>query len=196
MANINQQQGRLKLIRDIGIDKQQRDVRMVFDLFGAETERIFLFAVHFSCDKTLSRSFVKPGSGQTCKDVRARTCWMNHCGAHSGNHAVQVAHQRRIAAAAASADANTQENTELLYSSSSADADCSGEIATDEIKLLMETLGQEPSDEEIKRRIRQYLLRSILVQQPVRFKLGGRPVLSACLNVETAGSEPKRPEIW
>jgi hypothetical protein len=40
-----------------------------------------------------------------------------------------------------------------------------------------------------------YLLRSILVQQPVRFKLGGRPVLSAQLNVETAGSERKRPEI-
>jgi hypothetical protein len=40
-----------------------------------------------------------------------------------------------------------------------------------------------------------YLLRSILVQQPIRFKLGGRPVLSAHLNVETAGSEPKRPEI-
>eukprot|EP01046_Picozoa_sp_COSAG06_P017964 COSAG06_NODE_1236_length_10137_cov_3.357342_8_plen_60_part_00 len=40
-----------------------------------------------------------------------------------------------------------------------------------------------------------YLLRSILVQQPVRFKLCGRPVLSAHLNVETAGSEPKRPEI-
>jgi hypothetical protein len=40
-----------------------------------------------------------------------------------------------------------------------------------------------------------YLLRSILVQQPVRFKLGGRPVLSAHLNVETAGSEPKRAEI-
>jgi hypothetical protein len=28
-----------------------------------------------------------------------------------------------------------------------------------------------------------------------RFKLGGRPVLSAHLNVETAGSEPKRPEF-
>ena len=41
----------------------------------------------------------------------------------------------------------------------------------------------------------KYLLRSILVQQPVRFKLGGRPVLSAHLNVETAGSEPKRPEF-
>ena len=40
-----------------------------------------------------------------------------------------------------------------------------------------------------------YLLRSILVQQPVRFKLGGRPVLSARFNVETAGSERKRPEI-
>jgi hypothetical protein len=47
MANINQQQGRLKLIRDIGIDKQQRDVRMVFDLFGAETERIFSFCGAF-----------------------------------------------------------------------------------------------------------------------------------------------------
>jgi hypothetical protein len=43
--------------------------------------------------------------------------------------------------------------------------------------------------------MQQYLLRSILVQQPVRFKLGGRPVLSAHLNVETAGSEPKRPEF-
>jgi hypothetical protein len=30
---------------------------------------------------------------------------------------------------------------------------------------------------------------------PLRFKLGGRPVLSAHLNVETAGFEPKRPEI-
>jgi len=42
---------------------------------------------------------------------------------------------------------------------------------------------------------RQYLLRRILVQQPVRFKLGGRPVLNAYLNVETAGFERKRPEI-
>jgi hypothetical protein len=31
---------------------------------------------------------------------------------------------------------------------------------------------------------------------PLRFELGGRPVLSAHLNVETAGSERKRPEIW
>ena len=30
---------------------------------------------------------------------------------------------------------------------------------------------------------------------PLRFKLGGRPVLSARFNVETAGSERKRPEI-
>jgi hypothetical protein len=30
---------------------------------------------------------------------------------------------------------------------------------------------------------------------PLRFNLGGRPVLSAHLNVETAGSERKRPEI-
>jgi hypothetical protein len=30
---------------------------------------------------------------------------------------------------------------------------------------------------------------------PLTFKLGGRPVLSAHLNVKTAGSEPKRPEI-
>ena len=30
---------------------------------------------------------------------------------------------------------------------------------------------------------------------PLRFKLGDRPVLSAHLNVETAGSERKRPEI-
>ena len=29
---------------------------------------------------------------------------------------------------------------------------------------------------------------------PLRFKLGGRPVLSAYLHVETAGSERKRPE--
>ena len=41
----------------------------------------------------------------------------------------------------------------------------------------------------------QYLLRPKLAQQPVRFKLGGRPVLNAHLNVETAGSERKRPEI-
>ena len=39
-----------------------------------------------------------------------------------------------------------------------------------------------------------YLLRSIFVQQPIRFKLGGRPVLSAHLNAETARSERKRPE--
>ena len=38
-----------------------------------------------------------------------------------------------------------------------------------------------------------YLLRPILVQQPVRFKLGGRPAPNAHLNVETAGLEPKRP---
>jgi|EP01046_Picozoa_sp_COSAG06_P049132 hypothetical protein len=31
--------------------------------------------------------------------------------------------------------------------------------------------------------------------KPLRFKLGGRPVLSARLNVETARSERKRPEI-
>jgi hypothetical protein len=30
---------------------------------------------------------------------------------------------------------------------------------------------------------------------PLRFKLGGHPVPSARFNVETAGSEPKRPEI-
>ena len=30
---------------------------------------------------------------------------------------------------------------------------------------------------------------------PARFKLGGRPVLSARFNIETAGSERKRPEI-
>ena len=47
MANINQQQGRLKLIRDIGIDKQQRDVRMVFDLFGEETNAVFPFCGAF-----------------------------------------------------------------------------------------------------------------------------------------------------
>jgi hypothetical protein len=29
----------------------------------------------------------------------------------------------------------------------------------------------------------------------VRFKLGGRPILSAHLNAETARSEPERPEI-
>ena len=31
-----------------------------------------------------------------------------------------------------------------------------------------------------------YLLRAILVQQPARVKLGARPVLSACLDTETA----------
>jgi hypothetical protein len=30
---------------------------------------------------------------------------------------------------------------------------------------------------------------------PLRFTLGGRRVLSTHLNVETAGFEPKRPEI-
>jgi hypothetical protein len=45
----------------------------------------------------------------------------------------------------------------------------------------------------LRHRLRHHLLHAILVQQPVRFKLGGRPVLSAHLNVETAGSEPKRP---
>jgi hypothetical protein len=39
------------------------------------------------------------------------------------------------------------------------------------------------------------LLRGIYVQTPLRFALGGRPVLSARFNVETAGSERKRPEI-
>jgi NAD(P) transhydrogenase subunit alpha len=42
----------------------------------------------------------------------------------------------------------------------------------------------------------KYLLRGIYIYAtPLRFKLGGRPVLSAHLNVETAGSERKRPEI-
>jgi hypothetical protein len=36
---------------------------------------------------------------------------------------------------------------------------------------------------------RPYLLRGIYMQTPLRFKLGGRHVLSAHLNVETAGSE-------
>eukprot|EP01045_Picozoa_sp_COSAG04_P058820 COSAG04_NODE_28809_length_273_cov_0.597701_1_plen_72_part_01 len=40
-------------------------------------------------------------------------------------------------------------------------------------------------------RIVFYLLRGIYMQTPLRFKLGGRPVLIAHLNVETAGSEPK-----
>ena len=40
-----------------------------------------------------------------------------------------------------------------------------------------------------------YLLRGIYMQTPLRFKLSGRPVLSARLNVETARSERKRPEI-
>jgi hypothetical protein len=40
-----------------------------------------------------------------------------------------------------------------------------------------------------------YLLRGIYIQTPLRFKLGGRPILSARLNVETARSERKRPEI-
>jgi hypothetical protein len=31
---------------------------------------------------------------------------------------------------------------------------------------------------------------------PLRFKLGGHPILSAHLNVETAEFEQKRPEIW
>ena len=41
----------------------------------------------------------------------------------------------------------------------------------------------------------QYLLLGIYMQTPLRFKLGGRRVLSAHLNVETARSERKRPEI-
>ena len=42
-----------------------------------------------------------------------------------------------------------------------------------------------------------YLLRGIfnLVELPVRFNMGGRPVLSAHFNVETARSEHNRPEI-
>jgi hypothetical protein len=41
-----------------------------------------------------------------------------------------------------------------------------------------------------------YLLRGIYnMQTPLRFKLGGRPILSAHLNVETARSERKRPEM-
>jgi hypothetical protein len=34
-----------------------------------------------------------------------------------------------------------------------------------------------------------------LVELPVRFQMGGRPVLSAHLNVETSRSEHNRPEI-
>ena len=41
----------------------------------------------------------------------------------------------------------------------------------------------------------KYLLRGIYMQTPLRFKLGGRRVLSARFNVETAGSERNRPEI-
>jgi hypothetical protein len=43
----------------------------------------------------------------------------------------------------------------------------------------------------------EYLLREYMkiFAMPLRFKLGGRPVLSARLNVETAGSERKQPEI-
>jgi hypothetical protein len=42
----------------------------------------------------------------------------------------------------------------------------------------------------------RYLLRRIYIcAMPPRFKLDGRPILSAHLNVETAGSERKRPEI-
>jgi hypothetical protein len=41
----------------------------------------------------------------------------------------------------------------------------------------------------------RYLLRGIYMQTPLRFKLSGRRVLSAHLNVETAGFDPKRPEI-
>jgi hypothetical protein len=36
---------------------------------------------------------------------------------------------------------------------------------------------------------------NIYVITPLRFKLGGHPVLNARFNVETAGSERKRPEI-
>ena len=36
---------------------------------------------------------------------------------------------------------------------------------------------------------------STQVNSPVRFKLGGRPILSAHLNVETARSQPTQPEI-
>ena len=43
--------------------------------------------------------------------------------------------------------------------------------------------------------VERYLLRSTLVRLPVRFKLGGRPILSAHLSVETARSERKRPEV-
>ena len=45
---------------------------------------------------------------------------------------------------------------------------------------------------------RGYLLRRgehIICHIPLRFELGGRPILSADLNVETARSERKRPEI-
>ena len=70
MANINQQQGRLKLIRDIGIDKQQRDVRMVFDLFGAETERCFSF---LRCIFLVIKLYPDHLSSQA-RDKRVRMC--------------------------------------------------------------------------------------------------------------------------
>eukprot|EP01046_Picozoa_sp_COSAG06_P017991 COSAG06_NODE_1238_length_10133_cov_3382.190452_8_plen_259_part_00 len=44
-------------------------------------------------------------------------------------------------------------------------------------------------------RAERYLLRGIYMQTPLRFKLGGRSVPSARLNVETARSERKRPDI-
>jgi hypothetical protein len=37
---------------------------------------------------------------------------------------------------------------------------------------------------------------NIYCAMPLRFKLGGRPILSARLNVETARPERKRPEMW
>jgi hypothetical protein len=41
----------------------------------------------------------------------------------------------------------------------------------------------------------QYILRSTLVQPLVRFKLSGRSILRAHLNISTARSERKRPNL-
>jgi hypothetical protein len=65
--------------------------------------------------------------------------------------------------------------------------------------LVKRLLPISPAD---RRKVGEFVFRQPIVPAPgnvyvarLRFKLGGRPVLSARFNIETARSERKRPEI-
>ena len=55
--------------------------------------------------------------------------------------------------------------------------------------------GMQTTDPAGHPKMLAYLLRKNVYVRPLRLKLGGRRVLSANLNVETARSQRKRPEI-